>query len=271
MKKLILILLLFPFALSAQVPSVPFAFWKTEAAGGWTSPADSAETDSVKGWYVSEDVEDSSSVYGWPNAVAGDTIGFINNRAAWLTQNPLGHLYQTTDDNKPIYQSGDSTVLVFDGTNDWIGTTDGGPYAQPNTIFYVFRRYKPAAGTSSFYDGGGTGASGRHAFYSDGTQYKGFAGAVGNFRNTTISPDSVYVVTMVWNGASTNLRFNGIDFGAANVGSQVLDGFYVNTYSGAANQNVGVDEIIVSSKEFDAYKIRQYEEYLATKHGASIP
>lgn len=257
MKKYILLFLVLTSVSSAQFPLV--AAWQSGSAQSF-SPAD---IDSLADWYVVADLADSLGKSD------GDTTYILPNRGGFLSPYSHGPMYQTTNSKKPVFKA-DSNVLVFDPVDDNMvsGATD---LAQPNTIFIAVRIPAPGkSGTHFIYDG--TNVAKRHSLYKTATTLhnNAFAGLVLSTGQTLT--DSVYVFTTRYNGATSDMRRNGILTASGNTGAQPMGDLVINSVQ-ALNSYYGVNlrEIVVYNGLLTDAEVGQVEFYIATKYGITLP
>jgi len=255
MKKLILLLILLPCVAHAQFSMV--AAWNQDAT---FSPAN---IDSLVAWYVASDLADSLG------KSVGDTLHSWPNRAKWTNPYVFDDLYQLTAAQKPLY--GDSAWaqhVLFDGVDDGLRAGAIRAFTQPMTYYIVFRGFRPA-GADRYFDG--QGANQRHLVYngSGNLEYTAVSGGATGSIGKPISIDSVYIITVVFNGASSFIRANGLQFANTNQATVIMNGLVIgNRQSTTANPLRGaVAEFIAYHSANTAGNITNVESYLLAKYG----
>jgi hypothetical protein len=261
---LLLLLLLIPCVAHAQFPMV--GAWNVAAAAGASDTA-ITNIDSLKGYYVSKDLADSLG------KASGDTTYILPNRAKWIKPYAMGDLFQLTSAAKPVYRA-DSSTLVFDGVDDAMQTVIG-KYAQPSTITIVFRANKPYEATAVFYDG--AESAGRNILYCSQPlgvgRWYGWASNDGPFHNSVPTADSVFISHVVYNGASSYTRLQGVDYAPANPGPSGLTGLTLgDSYTGALpNMAMSVRTIIVCHRVLTTGELDNIDAYLSTQYSITLP
>jgi hypothetical protein len=145
------------------------------------------------------------------------------------------HLVQSTQVSKPLlienYQNG-QPALRFDGSNDFMRVAFGQTFAQPNTIYFVFKNI--TGGNRFFYDG--IASTERHAkTYRSGDEIWMFTSDANT--RLTIPYSSTLPLSIIkdeWNTSNSKSFRNGALLGSGNVLTQSLKGLTVGV-----NNNLG--------------------------------
>lgn len=207
-------------------------------------PVDAKTIPNMQGWYQPE----SLSQFGADVASGqwNDTSG--NNRhATEATDKPLNRLNQVRG----------YPALDFDGTNDKL-TASGFPTGSVWTVFAVVR------GTTNRYLSSGAtlrlGWAGDQPNNSDGVTLSGGPTGFG----TTYKK----VVTSVFNGASSAIRFNGIQVATGDAGSTAsASTWLIGVGAGTQWWNGEVVEVLIYQGTVSTSNMEAIEEYLMNKFG----
>lgn len=248
---------------------VPVSFSPGVAAMSWTGPAptiaglyEPPPLTNIKGYW---DVSVLSSLYqertggGTTPAVVDGVVGTIRD----LSGNGF-HLAAPTDAGRGILrQSGSEYYIELDGTDDAY-LANWTQISQPNTFCLAWRR--------------ATTATGWIVGPYDGTYRNELYHASGNFRMfppgnniTTSSDNTQYVQTAIFNGASGNLRTNGVASSAQDTSTTQWSGVSVGAFTGTSNWTVmrfyalAAYDGLVSGGD-----LTDLEAWAASKNGVSL-
>jgi hypothetical protein len=221
----------------------------------------------IPGLAVWLDASDASTLFQASNGTTpatadGDVVGY------WGDKSSNGrHPIQATTANKPLLklatQNG-RNVVRFDGIDDYLQVAFAA-LPQPNTVFLVLK--SSGAAFRRFTDG--TAAGDRCViFYDTGP------GALAMFSGTTVSVPAVSVancslLTVLFSGANSTTRANGILAASGNTGTNSLGGLTLaidyNLVSYPAN--VDFSELIIVNGAITDANRNAVEQYLVSKWG----
>lgn len=217
----------------------------------------------------------------WQNDSRFMTLDGSNACSAWADTLGSGKtLAQATGTKQPIRSATEG--LLFDGVDDFMAVSSS--LATPVTIYVVMNDQKAVTSQSYMFDGftantmaciretNGTGAAGRmHIWKGNYIPANGY----NTDNKNTMRPTLPYLLTGIYNGASSYFQINQktaitADVGTfgGNPGGLTIGG---NGGGTAAFSNVYVREIIVRSVADDAATIAQIQAYLLAKHRKEIP
>lgn len=211
--------------------------------GGFTPPAGTFV------WFKADELALSNSdpVSSWP-----DDSGAGNDAV------------QASGTLQPIYLTNLQNSLPgvrFDGSNDYLQSAAfGASETQPNT-FHMVAAVKNTGADTYIADGN---ASGRHMVYftQANSAMNAFAGGFLSGTAAAIGDTAAHQITVVFDGASSEVFVDGVSQGTGNVGSQTMDGVTLGATGdlGGFGQ-VDIFEILVSPGSRDTTT----EDYLQAK------
>lgn len=176
------------------------------------------------------------------------------------------HMVQGTNTNKPAYVEVNGIwVARFDGTDDWMQCSFGTKFAQPITVFAIWKI---------------TGATGDVQFCWDAINLAGrnilYWNPVANQININAGSSIVYDKTVpfnyitnsaIFNGASSVLYENGVSQVTGSVGTNAMDGVMLSKRFSAASGYLKGDiaEVIIVQGLLSATDRSLFEAYLYAK------
>lgn len=215
--------------------------------GGYTPPA------STIAWYKADAITGLSD---------GDPVG------TWNDSSGSGNSISQTGSARPTYKTSiinSLPVVRFDGSDDkLLSSPFSSAISQPNTIVIVTK----SIGAGAYaYDGLSSGN--RHLLDMNGvsSQAGAFAGGFYNSDGGTLTPTNVNLITIIYNGASTQIRINGVlASGSGDCSTNPMDGLTMGaTYDGAYG-NLDIAELLICSDGLSGGDITSVESYLMTKY-----
>jgi hypothetical protein len=195
-----------------------------------------------------------------PVTADGQVIG----RAVDRSPNNNHALQAGADTVKPTWKTNIQNGLgasLGDGA-DWLATSAFTEIAQPNTIFCVVRN--PVIGsTEVFFDG--IANTKRSQVYYDSGAISWYAGTIRNTGDAQAVTTTLY--TVVFNGASSMLRTNGVQTDAADIGANPLTGvtLYTDFAHTAAFFSGYIMEYILINASLGGAALAAIESYINTK------
>lgn len=263
-------------------------------AAGWTgsAPTTFAVSGSTGGYTLYPWAKDAagnvSSVYGSPVTVV------VIVAVSWFKADTVTGLYQTNDTSTPVTADGQSVGYVADNgsanrpatqatagsrptykTNIQNGLSallgDGGDFlktaafaadlSQPNTIFIVLKN--PVVGSENYH--GGIVSGKQHTVYNNSNHINWFGGS--DIFGTVNSPtDTTFMISTIFNGASSFQYKNGTQISSGNIGSHVLSGVTLFAdYAGTACLSGYIMEFILVNAALGTTARQAVESYLNAK------
>jgi hypothetical protein len=172
---------------------------------------------------------------------------------------------QTVDADRPVVttsaQLGGKATVLFDGASDFLNFA--ALVGQPMTFIAAVH---PITATGRLFEGS---VSGGGVIFTSNTQIQLFSNGpvitatIGAYNNTG------FILTGVWNGASSVCRKGGVQIGSGDLGSSALASSWKLGGGIAANfANVHVGEVLVYNRDLNASaEVSLPEKYLGTKFG----
>lgn len=216
--KSILLLLMSGTLAFAQLQPGPawFSALHSTAGGGSWSPSD------------------ESGLFAWAKP---ETLSTNDGSALdyWSDSSGVGAGFRAVaSDSRPIYQAnsyGTLGAVAFDASNDGLVMATAAQ-DKPNTLFLLCRLTNAAAATHFFLES--TNESYRQGFfYSSGAGPYMYAGSV--LGVTYPANTNWTVVTLLFNGADSLCRTNGVQSGSGDAGSGAMHGISLGGYVGGAS------------------------------------
>ena len=167
----------------------------------------------------------------------------------WDDQSGNGrHLKQSTDTNKPTWQSDGS--ILFDGVDNYL-KCDAFTFEQPETIYILFKQVTWTSGDDIF--DGNAASSGR---LNQRTTTPNLAIMAGAFaaNNTGLAVDTYGAVCAVFNGASSLLQVDNGTATTGDPGAADMGGFTLGVRGDNTNgfSSIQVKEVILFPDAHDA-------------------
>lgn len=187
----------------------------------------------------------------------------------WQDQSGSGaHLIQITDDSyRPTLVTGGTLPVVrFDGVDNWLKATVS--TAQPYTLFVVVQLLA-RTGLATIFDSTAIFAWDKGEMRvndSDTTKWDIYGGA---FLTQTLPNDTtnLHLYTTVFNGASSLVRDNGVQFATGNVGAGEGTEFEIGAQGAGRYANVDFGAVLLYGGALAAGDITSVETYLNGRHG----
>jgi hypothetical protein len=202
-----------------------------------------------------------------PVTADGDRVG------AWKSQTLGGgstfDLVQYSNSIRPTYKTGiinGKPAILFNGSDQFLGSTAAFSKAQPNTTFIVLKMI-----TTGAYHGITDGdATARWAY----EEYPGGRWGIWVTSGADIDLAAVdtnwNIWTVLWKGASTKYGFNtGTLSASGNIGSGFMGGMKLGV-EGSAYANMYVSEFLWYNAELAAGDLSKVVNYLGTKYGITV-
>jgi len=198
---------------------------------------------------------------------SGGGLATIDNIS--IRELPGNHATQSTSTARPTLQtSGGLYYLDFDGVDDSLRAIFSADQAQPNTISAAFK-FDVASRFEFMVDGY---SARRHTLYKSSTNLGLFAGAA-IFDSSAIG--TVERVAFGYlNGASSDLRVDGLSVATGNTASQLWGGVTLGANSSptaASQADCRIYGFVGVNRTLTAGEIDDVEAYLAAKSGVTLP
>lgn len=186
------------------------------------------------------------------------------------------HATQSTAAQRPIYKVSiinGRPVVRFDGTDDYLATAAfASALVQPTSIFIIGSMANAEGDTAYFYDGIAVGS--RNGFLSDIEQAPDgpylFAGL--DFKPTATLPKNEFIIlSVLFNGASTEVYKNGASWGTGNPGTNSLSGLQLGI--SVAFTSPGQDDIaalLIYNPGLTASNRQRVERYWGNRYGITV-
>lgn len=193
----------------------------------------------------------------------GDLSGLVND------------LLQTVTAQKPTYNSAgknDLGTITFDGADDnlVLSTFADGPITQPNTFFIVFRLIAPLLEFRYIFDS--SDAGNRQTFLTTPTPSLDFNAGVTQAIPGTVPDTSWHSATIVVNGVSSTLYFDGIFKISNDFGANSLVGLTLGArYNLISPLQMVVAETLLYDMVVSVSDIAKMHSYFDTKWGLALP
>lgn len=152
-----------------------------------------------------------------PVTAAGQSV------ALWRDQSDNGHdLSQSVVLSQPLLASaGGRDVVSFDGVDDTLTGLAAVTLSQPNTICLAVRVNDASVGRPLI---SGTSPDRNNISVNASNQVLGFAGGTLTDTTTSVTIDTPYVFTVVFNGGEGKIRVNGTETASGGIGAEGLTG-----------------------------------------------
>lgn len=205
---------------------------------------------------------------------ASITVDGSNNVSQWNDKSGNGfHAGQSNSAKRPSYTGSNQikgrNVPNFDGSNDNLITTGTMSVSQPNTTFVVFK-YPSGLSTTTRYlfDGSVNRQFIIVATPTTPSQINFGAGTTVGITSLTGIENATSYVTSVFNGASSQVRVNGVQRSTGNpgtngVGTALVIGAF-QSQAGSFWQGM-IAEILIYSRALSGSEITTLESYLSSK------
>lgn len=206
----------------------------------------------------------------WLDASDESTITTDVGVSVWADKSGNGYdVTQATGANQPA--TGTRTinglnVLDFDGSNDYL-TNTAITTTQPNSIFAV-AQFDVTSSYRFLLDG----ITSRQILYNYNGEANINAGTEVQSTSTPVS-GAASIWSGTFDGASSDLRINGVSEVSGNAGTNGLTDLAVGTLHTLNNffLNGAVAEVIIIDSALSAQQISDTETYLADKWGITLP
>jgi hypothetical protein len=244
MKRLLVLLVVLYSTITFGQSNIGYLFAKQS---GWAPPA----TNLKGNW----DASISASV------VIGTGV------STWKDQSGNSNdLVQATGGNQPTYSgSGTSSTITFDGTNDYLSVSF--TQSQPTTIYIILDQVTWTS-IDPIYDGPAGFASMTLFQYNatPGLSMNGGSLGIVNVGGCTLG--TYFVVTCVWNGASSSISINDGTKTTGNCGTTAPGGLILGAFGGLSSfGNIAVKQVLYYSAAHDATTQTSIISGLRTKWG----
>lgn len=220
-----------------------------------------------------------------PGVIAPDAVSGL---AAWFKADALAladaaavsswtdssgnarHATQGTGSKQPTYRTNvvnSKPVVRFDGTDDVLETT-GFTLNQPETVFIVATFRSARVANDTLIDGATTN---NMRVFRTVTGLQQYAGA--NGPHLTLDPEGWHVYSFIYNGASSEARYDGANLATGNPSTNNAGGIAIggNGTLGTENAPVDVAEIAVYSSALSEANRSGIERHLGLKYGITVP
>jgi hypothetical protein len=197
-----------------------------------------------------------------------DSVQLIDNKVAtWYDVSGSDHnLTQASTSWRPSISSFNSNPLVSFNGNAYFQINFGETFAQPNTIFVVYR-IRSAATMAFIFD---EITATRTMLYWNANLMVMHSGL--NLTYSKSSPTSLTLSTLIYNSSSSSFRENGSVKSIGNAGTNSITGLTIGTrYTAAANYLTGdIAEFIFYNRALNSDEISIVEDYLMDKYSPPI-
>jgi len=222
-----------------------------------------------------------SGLVGWWHTGAGLFQDSGLTTPATANDDPIGgwqdqsgnnrNLLQTTSGRRPLLKTNtlnSRSTILFDGSDDYL-TTGAFTFNQPETIYIVFQQVSWASSDTIF-----DGASGNSMrLYQNLTTptINMTAGADTNF-STSATIGSYFIVTTIFNGASSILQVNNLTELSGNASTNNAGGFTLGIFGNlvSAPANIQVAEVCLFNTAHGSTDRTSMKNYLASRYNISI-
>jgi len=157
-------------------------------------------------------------------------------------------------------------VLRFDAADDWMASAVfASALSQPNTVFIVLKHNSGSVAGAENYIGSKASAVNANNFaITNGTpdSWNIYAGTT---LDSGVAIDTnVNIFTLLFNGASSTIRQNGVEIAAGNANTKTMGSLSLG-YGGAEGVNSDIAEVIVYNSNLSDVNRAKVEGYLTTK------
>lgn len=181
--------------------------------------------------------------------------------ALWQDQGNSNDASQSTAGNRPLLkQAGDKYYLHFDGIDDNLSALTAVTLGQPNTISIAFSM-TTATGSRPFVAGT---SPNRHNMTIDGSNRPLiFAGGSLVDSTTSVATGTVYVMTGIYDGASSAIRIDGVETATGGAGAESLSQLILGG-NGSAFSEVHIYGMAIINARLSESELSVVESYLTS-------
>jgi hypothetical protein len=218
---------------------------------------------SIPGLALWLDASDASTLFQddagtTPATADGDVVGY------WGDKSGNGkHAIQATPGNKPVLKlatKNSRNTVRFTAADDYLSAAFGSTLAQPWTYWIVVIR----SGGDYVFDGAG---SNRQIFFTVTVGNIGINAGAG-LATAGVTATNWNVYTLVFNGANSEVRANGVQRASGNAGTNAMSTLVIGVRA-SFNQGMSGDiaELIATNTLASTSTISAVEAYLSVKWG----
>lgn len=212
-----------------------------------------------------------NGLIAWYDASDANTITEAGSGVSvWADKSTQGNdLAQTTDTNRPTFDSGGGFIL-FDGVDNFLtrASFTGGSLTQPNDVFIVFKWVAVPTGVSQTVFDGNLANNLYFASNASGLANRIFAGTT-VIDGTENIDTNFSVKSITFDGSSSVIRTNGVNvpLTAGDIGTDGFNGLFLGSRGSAVQPaNIQVKEMVIVDSMDDDER-NQLGNYLAAKSG----